>query len=153
MEISQDSRKNSLSMSDIGSCGEDSLGLVEEKIIDHLDEEESDEAGDIIYEDGVTQLEDSIGRLRQLLEARRESEAQGFTRSMSDPARAVKSLEYDDRVLRTFSVKKRDSVSASVDSDCVEETLKSKEDRFANFIRFVSSFIQNFNIKHLNVQE
>ena len=36
MEISQDSRKNSLSMSDIGSCGEDSLGLVEEKIIDPL---------------------------------------------------------------------------------------------------------------------
>ena len=137
LEISQDSRKNSLSMSDIGSRGEDSLGLVEEKIIDPLDEEERDEAGDIIYEDGVTQLEDSIGRLRQLLEARRESEAQGFTRSMSDPARAVKSLEYDDRVLRTFSVKKRDSVSASVDSDCAEEAFKTKEDRFANFIRCI----------------
>ena len=139
LEISQDSRKNSLSMSDIGSCGEDSLDFVDEKTNEPFDaEEESEEAGDIVYEDGVTQLEDSIGRLRQLLEARGENEAQGFTRSMSDPARAVKSLEYDDRVLRTFSVKKHDSLSASVDSDCIEETSKPKEDRFANFIRFDS---------------
>ena len=130
--ISQEDRKNSLSMSDIGSSGED-------KINDPPDEEERDETADIIYEDGVTQLEDSIGRLRQLLEARREAEGQGFTRSMSDPAKALTSLEYDGRVLRTFSVKKRDPVSASVHSDSAEEAFKSKEDRFANFIRFVRS--------------
>ena len=151
-EISQDSRKNSLSMSDIGNCGEDCLDFVEEKTNEPFDaEEESEEAGDIVYEDGVTQLEDSIGRLRQLLEARRENEAQGFTRSMSDPARAVKSHEYDDRVLRTFSVKKHDSLSTSVDSECMEETSKSKEDRFANFIRFVSLDKVFEILKHLFV--
>ena len=138
-EISQEARKNSLSMSDIGSSGEDSMTFVEDKINDPPNEEERDETVDIIYEDGVTQLEDSIGRLRQLLEARREAEGQGFTRSMSDPAKALTSLEYDGRVLRTFSVKKPDPVSASVHSDCAEDAFKSKEDRFANFIRFVRS--------------
>ena len=138
-EISQEARKNSLSMSDIGSSGEDSMTFVEDKINDPPDEEERDETVDVIYEDGVTQLEDSIGRLRQLLEARREAEGQGFTRSMSDPAKALTSLEYDGRVLRTFSVKKPDPVSASVHSDCAEDAFKSKEDRFANFIRFVRS--------------
>ena len=138
-EISQEARKNSLSMSDIGNSGEDSVTIEEDKINDPRDSEERDETGDIIYEDGVTQLEDSIGKLRQLLEARREAEGQGFSRSMSDPAKAVTSLEYDDRVLRTFSVKKDDPVSASVHSDFAEEAFKSKEDRFTNFIRFVSS--------------
>ena len=138
-EISQEARKNSLSMSDIIISGEDSVTIVEDKINDPRDSEERDETGDIIYEDGVTQLEDSIGKLRQLLEARREAEGQGFSRSMSDPAKAVTSLKYDDRVLRTFSVKKDDSVSASVHSDFA---FKSKEDRFTNFIRFVSSDIE-----------
>ena len=141
-EISQEARKNSLSMSDIGISSEDNVTIVEDKINDPRDSEERDETGDIIYEDGVTQLEDSIGKLRQLLEARREAEGQGFSRSMSDPAKAVTSLEYDDRVLRTFSVKKDDPVSASVHSDFAEEAFKSKEDRFTNFIRFVSSDIE-----------
>ena len=139
--ISQEARKNSLSMSDIGSCGgEESLNSSEARMTESPAGVESDEAGDIVYEDGVTQLEDSIGRLRQLLEARQESEGQGFTRSMSDPARTDKSLEYDDRVLRTFSVKKHDPVSPSADSDLTEDSFRSREDRFANFIRFVRSF-------------
>ena len=60
---------------------------------------------------------------------------------MSDPAKTVTRLEYDDKVLRTFSVKKSDPVSCSAsepDSDCEDESLKSTEERFGNFIRFVS---------------
>ena len=55
------------------------------------------------YHDGVLHLEDSIERLRQLLEEKKESEAQGFSRSMSDPAKDVKKIDYDQHVLRTYS--------------------------------------------------
>ena len=138
-EIAQEARKNSLSMSNIESCGEDKVDLVDNKLDETQKKDESGE--EIIYDDGVTQLEDSIGRLRQLLEERKEIEGQGFTRSMSDPAKTVTRLEYDDKVLRTFSVKKSDPVSCSAsepDSDCEDDSLKSTEERFGNFIRFVS---------------
>ena len=55
------------------------------------------------YHDGVLHLEDSIERLRQLLEEKKDSEAQGFSRSMSDPAKDVKKIDYDQHVLRTYS--------------------------------------------------
>ena len=55
------------------------------------------------YHDGVLHLEDSIERLRQLLEEKKDIDVQGYSRSMSDPSKDVKKIDYDKMVLRTYS--------------------------------------------------
>ena len=75
----------------------------------YIDTDSSDSREDIDekisnnYHDGVLHLEDSIERLRQLLEEKKDNEAQGYSRSMSDPAKNVKKIDYDQQVLRTYS--------------------------------------------------
>ena len=73
------------------------------------------------YHDGATDLEESIGRLRMLLEQRKEAEedSQNFTRSLSEPA---KTCHKSDQMLRTFSLK--DKHSCSVNGDVQHEDNK-----------------------------
>ena len=57
------------------------------------------------YPEGVSHLEDTIERLRLLLEERQENEKQNFSRSLSEPLKTEKKQSDFDYVLRSFSLK------------------------------------------------
>ena len=88
-------RKNSISLVNI------EISEMENTLQQHSSDNDSSDSREDIdekisnnYHDGVLHLEDSIERLRQLLEEKKDSEAQGFSRSMSDPAKDVKKIDY-----------------------------------------------------------